>query len=187
MHFSFNLFRTTGLYVFRALLAHPQGVLHKRHLLCCVRVMSIGCGTVVVKLQPCHSQLTLYARSIPNAVCIAPPEDEQVMLETCRSLWLSIDWMKSASGWVSVYWYTMMHGQKNIKFTRLYLCNTRIQCTPFVKTPSFMCICDLVSVTTPFVGYPRNSVKTIFFAKRCTAGVSFVEVVDISFICYLKA
>jgi hypothetical protein len=39
---------------------------------------------VAVKLQPCHSQLTLYASNIPLAVCIPPPEDEQVMLETCR-------------------------------------------------------------------------------------------------------
>jgi hypothetical protein len=29
-------------------------------------------------------QLTLYARSRPSAVCAEPPEDEQVMLETCR-------------------------------------------------------------------------------------------------------
>jgi hypothetical protein len=32
------------------------------------------------------SQLTLYARNIPNVVCGAPPEDEQVMLETCRGI-----------------------------------------------------------------------------------------------------
>jgi hypothetical protein len=44
-------------------------------------------------------QLTLYARSIPNTVCAVPPEDEQVMLETCRGLWFSIKWMKSASRW----------------------------------------------------------------------------------------
>jgi hypothetical protein len=50
-------------------------------------------------LQPCHSQLTLYARNIPNAVCVAPPEEEQVMLETCRGPWFSINWMKSASRW----------------------------------------------------------------------------------------
>jgi hypothetical protein len=37
-------------------------------------------------LQPCHSQLTLYARIVPNAVCVAPPEDEQLMLETYRGL-----------------------------------------------------------------------------------------------------
>jgi hypothetical protein len=63
--------------MFRALLAHPQEALHKRHLVYCVRA---------VKLQPCHTQLTLYARNIPNAVCEAPPEDDQVMLETCRGI-----------------------------------------------------------------------------------------------------
>jgi hypothetical protein len=29
--------------MFRALLANLQEVLHKRHLVCCVRVMSVGC------------------------------------------------------------------------------------------------------------------------------------------------
>jgi hypothetical protein len=71
------------LYMFRALLAHLQYVLHKRHLVYCLR-MSVGCGTVAVSLQSYHSQLTLYARNIPNAVCLAPPEDEQIMLKTCR-------------------------------------------------------------------------------------------------------
>jgi hypothetical protein len=65
--------------MFRELLAHPQEVLHKRHLVYCVRIMSVGCGSVAVKL---NSQLALYASSIPNAVCVASPEDEQVMLET---------------------------------------------------------------------------------------------------------
>jgi hypothetical protein len=55
--------------MFRALLVHPQEVLHKRHLVYCVRVMSVGCTRVGVKLR---------------SVCEAPPEDEQVMLETCR-------------------------------------------------------------------------------------------------------
>jgi hypothetical protein len=36
------------------------------------------------QLQSWQSQVTLYARSIPNAVRVAPLEDEQVMLETCR-------------------------------------------------------------------------------------------------------
>jgi hypothetical protein len=58
MHFLFSLLRIKGLFMFRALLAHPQEALHKRHLVYCVRVMSVGCE--------------------------APPEDEQVMLETCR-------------------------------------------------------------------------------------------------------
>jgi hypothetical protein len=59
-----------GLYTFRALRAHPQE--------------TVGCGAVTVKLQSCQSQMTLYARNIPHAVSVAPPEDEQVMFETCR-------------------------------------------------------------------------------------------------------
>jgi hypothetical protein len=43
MLISFNLLRINGLYMFRALLAHPQEVLHKLHLVYCVRVMSVGC------------------------------------------------------------------------------------------------------------------------------------------------
>jgi hypothetical protein len=46
MHFLFNLLRVTGLYMFRALLAHPQEALHKRHLVYCVRVMSVGCTRI---------------------------------------------------------------------------------------------------------------------------------------------
>jgi hypothetical protein len=34
--------------MFRALLVHPQEALHKRHLVHCVRIMSVGCGTVAV-------------------------------------------------------------------------------------------------------------------------------------------
>jgi hypothetical protein len=36
MHFVFSLLRIKGLYMFRALLAHPQEALHKRHLVYCV-------------------------------------------------------------------------------------------------------------------------------------------------------
>jgi hypothetical protein len=82
MHFSFNLLRIKGLYMFRALLAHPQEALHKRHLVYCVRIMSVGCGTVcgtvAVSLQPCH--------------------------------WFSINWMISASRWLhytDILWCTV--------------------------------------------------------------------------------
>jgi hypothetical protein len=78
MNFSFSLLRIKSLYMFRALLAFPQEAL---------------------KLQSWHSQLTLHARNIPSAVCAAPPEKEQVMLETCRGSWFSINRMKSASRW----------------------------------------------------------------------------------------
>jgi hypothetical protein len=37
MHFLFNLLRIKSLYMFRALLAHPQEALDKRHLVYCVR------------------------------------------------------------------------------------------------------------------------------------------------------
>jgi hypothetical protein len=45
--------------------------------------MSVGRGTVAVKLQSWYSQLT-HARNVTSAVCVAPHEDEQVTLETCR-------------------------------------------------------------------------------------------------------
>jgi hypothetical protein len=66
--------------MFQELLTHPQEVLNKRNLVYCVRIMSV----VARKLKSWHSQLTFYVRSIPNAVFGAPPEGEQVMLETCR-------------------------------------------------------------------------------------------------------
>jgi hypothetical protein len=45
-NFSFNLFKIKSLYMFRALLAHLQEALHKRYLVYCVRVMSVGCTLV---------------------------------------------------------------------------------------------------------------------------------------------
>jgi hypothetical protein len=54
--------------MFRALLAYPQGALPKGHFVYCVRVMLVGCTMC----------------NISSAVREAPPEDKQVMLETCR-------------------------------------------------------------------------------------------------------
>jgi hypothetical protein len=98
MHFSFNLLRIRVFKIIQALLPHPQEVMHERPLMYCVRIMSVSCATIAVQLQSWHSQLT-YARNIPSAVCVSPPEDEQVMLETCRDTWFSINWMKSALFW----------------------------------------------------------------------------------------
>jgi hypothetical protein len=50
MHFLFSLLRIKGLYMFRALLAHLQEALHKRHLVYCVRVVSVGCTRIGVEL-----------------------------------------------------------------------------------------------------------------------------------------
>jgi hypothetical protein len=65
MHFLFNLLRINSLCLFRALLAHLQEALHKQQLVYCVRIMSAGC----------------YQGWSGTAV---PPEDEQVVFETCR-------------------------------------------------------------------------------------------------------
>jgi hypothetical protein len=54
MHFSFNLLRIKGLYMFRSLLAHPQEPLHKRHLVYCMLIMSVGCATIADSLQSWH-------------------------------------------------------------------------------------------------------------------------------------
>jgi hypothetical protein len=56
--FLMNWLRIKGIYMFRALLAHPQKALYKRHLVYCMRVMSVGCTRVGVSLQPWCSQLT---------------------------------------------------------------------------------------------------------------------------------
>jgi hypothetical protein len=71
---------------------------------CCTNgTWYIACVLCHLAVARCHSQLTLYAWNIPNAVCVAPPENEQVMLETCRGSWCYINWMKSASRW---FYYT---------------------------------------------------------------------------------
>jgi hypothetical protein len=66
MHFIFCLLRIKGHYMFRELLADSQGSLRKWHLVYCVRVMSVRC----TRYTKCR--------------CEASPEDEKVMLETCR-------------------------------------------------------------------------------------------------------
>jgi hypothetical protein len=60
MHFVFSLLRIKGLYIFRALLAHGQEVLHKRHLVYCVRVMSVGCTRIEV--LPCCSSVLMHGQ-----------------------------------------------------------------------------------------------------------------------------
>jgi hypothetical protein len=58
MHFLFNLLIINGLYMFRALLAHPQELLHKRHLVYCYRIMSVGCTWIVVELVSQYTDIT---------------------------------------------------------------------------------------------------------------------------------
>jgi hypothetical protein len=83
MHFLFSLLRIKGLYMFRALFAHLQEALNKRDLVYCVLVMLVGCTRIGMELvEPVPLQS--WCSHIPSLVCAAPPEDEQVMLETGR-------------------------------------------------------------------------------------------------------
>jgi hypothetical protein len=81
--------------MFRALLAHLQEALHIKQLVYCVRVMCVGCyqdwsGTgvsnslYIFRALFAHLQEALHNSSWYIAVRVAPPEDEQVVLETCR-------------------------------------------------------------------------------------------------------
>jgi hypothetical protein len=64
-----------------ALLAQPEEALHKRHLVYCVRIMSVGCTRIELELvQPADITRMQYTKC---RLC-RTPEDEQVMLETCR-------------------------------------------------------------------------------------------------------
>jgi hypothetical protein len=59
MYFLFNLLRIKGLYMFRALLSHPQEALH----------VTFGVLRVLCQLAaPGCSQLALHTCSIPNAI-----------------------------------------------------------------------------------------------------------------------
>jgi hypothetical protein len=66
--------------MFRALLAYLQKALHKRHLIYCVGVMSVGCyqdcNGNAFHSNPGSSQITQQVRNIPSVVCGALPEDE---------------------------------------------------------------------------------------------------------------
>jgi hypothetical protein len=85
MQFLFNLLSIKDLYIFQALLAHPHEALQKRHLVCCVRIIIVGCTNIGVEMrftpipvQPTVITCTKYTKCRFSA----PLEDEQVMLET---------------------------------------------------------------------------------------------------------
>jgi hypothetical protein len=58
----------------RALLAHLQEALHKQQLVYWMPIISAGCWSSSQQTYACNIKI-VYA---------APPEDEQVVLETCR-------------------------------------------------------------------------------------------------------
>jgi hypothetical protein len=101
MHFSFSLLRIKGpVHVSSITCSSLGGVTQTAFGI--LRAYNVSCSAVA-RLQFHFNRTTAlqltYARHIRNAVCSVPPEDEQVMLETCRGPWFSINWIKSASRW----------------------------------------------------------------------------------------
>jgi hypothetical protein len=85
MHYLFNILRIKGLYMFRALLAHPRRRYKKRHLVYCVCVMTVGYTRIGVEMRftPIPVQSTVITcTKYTKCRFSAPLEDEQVMLET---------------------------------------------------------------------------------------------------------
>jgi hypothetical protein len=83
MHCSFNFIENYGpLHVSNITCSSSEGATQATHGI--LRAYNVTIA-VSLQLQSWHGQLTLYARNIPSAVGVAPPEDEQVMLETHRS------------------------------------------------------------------------------------------------------
>jgi hypothetical protein len=116
VHFSSSLFRIKGLYMFRALLAHPQEALHKRHLVCIlfayVSWLWHGCCFTATVPQPTDIIRTQYTKCLlcstswwwaSNGRNIQRPLILNKLNEKCITL-------------ISLYWYTMVHGQQNTKF-----------------------------------------------------------------------
>jgi hypothetical protein len=96
IHFLFDLLLIKGLYMFRALLAHPQEVLHKQHFVYCV--------PVTIRTQ--YTKCRLWSASwewASNARIMYRPLILNKLNKKCITF-------------VALYWYTMMHVQQNIKF-----------------------------------------------------------------------
>jgi hypothetical protein len=70
MHFLFSLLRIKGLYVFRALLAHPQEGLHKQHLIYCVVFCQLEGTRIGTGASDTSSALTLVAANWHNTHAI---------------------------------------------------------------------------------------------------------------------
>jgi hypothetical protein len=93
MHFLFNLLRIKGIYMFRAVLAHPQEVLHKRQLVYWVRVVSwLHQDWSAPQYTKCH--------------CASPPEDKQSSFlvqptDITRTQYTKCRLLSTSWGWAS--------------------------------------------------------------------------------------
>jgi hypothetical protein len=115
MHILFNLLRIMGPCMFWASCAHPQDTLHKQYLLYCVRVLSpeLECSSPTL-VQSTDIILTQYAKCdffsaswgwANNARNI----QRSVILNKLNKMCITL---------VSLYWYTLLHGRKNINLLK---------------------------------------------------------------------
>jgi hypothetical protein len=79
------------------------------------KLQDVGAHSTLQWHEVCSSKEKNFNHYFPftqgqHRVHNSSPEDEQVMLETCRGLWFSINWMESASRWfhyTDVMWCTV--------------------------------------------------------------------------------
>jgi hypothetical protein len=123
MNFLFSLLRIKGLYMFRAILAHSQEALHKRHLVYCVRVM-FHCNRGTANW---HYTKAIY--QVPFVMHLLMMS--KYFSKHVGGIWFSINWMKSASRWfhyTDVLWRTasktdnrIWHKGSVTRFWRLFI------------------------------------------------------------------
>jgi hypothetical protein len=144
MHFSFNLLSIKTLHMFRALLAHSQEALHKRHLVYYSESAIVPQPTDITRMQ------------YTKCRCATPPEDEQVMFETCRGSWFSMNWIKSASRWFHYTDVLRCTVSKTLSFTIRTYC-VQIVVRLFYQIPSIFNLRNLAfDVPKPIVADKRE-------------------------------
>jgi hypothetical protein len=110
MHFLFNLLRIKILHMFRALFAHLQEALNKRHLVYCMRVMSVVCTRMGVA-TPILMQPTDITRKQYTKWRLY--RDSWRWASNARNMWRVLILNKLNTKCITLillYWYTTMHG-----------------------------------------------------------------------------
>jgi hypothetical protein len=117
--------------MFRALLGNPKEALHKRDKVYCLRVMSVGCTRIEVPLQLTditRMQCTKCRLSSASWGWASNARNMQrpLILNKLNEKWITL---------VSLYWYTMMHGQQNIQYS--VYCITQIIWTLLIRIANY--------------------------------------------------
>jgi hypothetical protein len=134
-----------------------------------------GCSVIANVPQPADIIRTQYTKC---RLC-APPEDEQVMVETCTGLWFSINWMKSASHWfhyTDMLWCTVSKTLSLIHF-----------CWPYVWRSSdrsaLRCVCCGAETERSTARQAGAGRQLSFNWRRCRRANVLVSFRKITFCC----